>query len=103
MESVTQLFPGIESAPAVVFTEGSVDHFESILRQCFHLNSHYCFSIDRVTEPKFQYFYPDYSSDVSAASQMANFLLAASGEEEGKIPTAPTSEGVESCEFELFS
>ena len=34
---------------------------------------------------------------------MANFLLAASGEEEGKIPSAPTSEGVESCEFEYFS
>ena len=56
-----------------------------------------------MTEPKFQYFYPDYSSDVSAASQMANFLLAASGEEEGKIPSAPTSEGVESCEFDYFS
>ena len=27
MESVTQLFPGIESAPAVVFTEGSVTYY----------------------------------------------------------------------------
>ena len=52
-----------------------------------------------MTEPKFQYFYPDYSSDVSPATQMANFLLAVSGEEEGKIPSAPSSEVVESCEY----
>ena len=50
-------------------------------------------------EPKFQYFYPDYSSEISPASQMANFLLAVSGEEEGEIPTAPTSEVVESCKY----
>ena len=35
MESVTQLFPGIESAPAVVFTEGSVDHFVIIFKIMF--------------------------------------------------------------------
>ena len=59
----------------------------------------YDFRVDRVSEPKFQYFYPDYSSDVSPATQMANFLLAVSDEEEGKIPSAPTSEGVESCKY----
>ena len=37
MESVTQLFPGIESAPAVVFTEGSVTYYmqENSLQSLF--------------------------------------------------------------------
>ena len=50
-------------------------------------------------EPGFQYFYPDYSSDLSLAQQMANFLLNISGEEAGKIPTVPSSEVLEACKY----
>lgn len=68
--------------------------WSNLTTNCLHI-----LRADRLMEPGFQYFYPDYSSDLSLAQQMANFLLNISGEEAGKIPTVPSSEVLEACKY----